>query len=127
MASKKNNIDPNQLSLQTINKREHICFTKQEKGKPTNIILATFIPNLTQLPLPSYTSNANHTFIRPVHWIVSLLDKTVVPFKCFNIDADRISYGHRTLSNSKSYLGTSISISTATTYETQLEKRALFG
>ena len=91
-------------------------------------MLATIIPELlTQLALPIAMrwGNASHTFIRPVHWIVSLLDKTVVPFNCFSITADRISYGHRTLSNSKSYLGASISISAATTYENQLEKRAL--
>ena len=34
-------------------------------------------------------------FPRPVHWIVALLGKDVVPFELFDLNTDRVSYGHR--------------------------------
>lgn len=54
-------------------------------------------------------------FIRPVHWIVSLLDQEILPITLYDIEANRISQGHRFLSEGP------ITIQHADHYEQALE------
>ena len=43
--------------------------------------------------------NNDFLFVRPIQWIVSLLDSEVVPFDLLDVTAGRTSRGHRFLSN----------------------------
>ncbi|QDK71207.1 glycine--tRNA ligase subunit beta [Lactococcus protaetiae] len=43
--------------------------------------------------------NNDFLFVRPIQWIVSLLDSEVVPFDLLDVTAGRTSHGHRFLSN----------------------------
>lgn len=43
--------------------------------------------------------NNNFLFVRPIQWLVSLLDSKVVPFQLLDLTADRFSRGHRFLAN----------------------------
>ncbi len=36
-----------------------------------------------------------HEFLRPVQWLVALLDENVIPLELFGLTADRLTYGHR--------------------------------
>ena len=42
-------------------------------------------------------ANNNFLFVRPIQWIVSLLDAQVVSFDLLDVTADKITYGHRFL------------------------------
>ena len=52
-------------------------------------------------------------YIRPIHWIVALLDDEVIPFEILDIKTDRASRGHR-------FLGEDVTFAHAKEYE---EKR----
>ncbi len=41
--------------------------------------------------------NGDFEFIRPVHWILALLDYEIIDFELFGINSSRKSYGHRFL------------------------------
>ena len=34
-------------------------------------------------------------YIRPIHWIVALLDDEIIPFEILDVKTDRVSRGHR--------------------------------
>ncbi|MDN6967285.1 glycine--tRNA ligase subunit beta [Oenococcus sp. UCMA 17063] len=53
-------------------------------------------------------------YVRPIRWLVSLLDSKVVPFRILDVDADRYTRGHRFLSKGE------ILISEAKGYEEAL-------
>ncbi len=63
---------------------------------------ATIIPEVLSESLgalsiakPMRWGDSTHTFLRPVHWLVVLLDDAIVPCGAFGVDSGRISYGHR--------------------------------
>lgn len=60
--------------------------------------------------------NNSFLFVRPIQWIVSLLDTTLVPFSILDVEAGRKSRGHRFLANRW------IELVDANFYETMLEK-----
>ena len=55
----------------------------------------------------------NLQFIRPIRWLVSLLNDQVVPFKILDVEAGRITRGHR-------FLGHEVELKQATDYEKAL-------
>nr|WP_240739266.1 glycine--tRNA ligase subunit beta [Marinitoga lauensis] len=46
---------------------------------------------------PMRWGNGDFEFIRPVHWILALLDYEIIDFELFGINSSRKSYGHRFL------------------------------
>ncbi len=69
---------------------------------------------LKQLPIPRPMRWSDHdfSFIRPVHWLVVLHGKDILPGKLFGQSADRLTRGHRihspgphAISQAKDYLG----------------------
>ncbi|MGV7619837.1 glycine--tRNA ligase subunit beta, partial [Mycobacterium kansasii] len=58
-------------------------------------------------------STFSFKYIRPIRWIVSLLDDAIVPVEILDVTADRVSRGHR-------FLGHDVEIATALDYEDDL-------
>ena len=58
-------------------------------------------------------------FVRPVHWVVALYGTEVIPCQLFNITADRVSRGHRFMSEGP------ISIRSADDYERTLAEASV--
>jgi len=98
--------------------------TKELKQSLSEAVIAVF----AQLKCPILMSwgEAEHQFIRPVHWLVSLLNDDVVPVSLFGQRADRITYGHRMLGPNAtvpdSLSGTPISLQFADQYLQKLEE-----
>jgi len=127
--AKKSNIDVDQLKIITKNGQTYIGFTKNEKGSLTIKVLPQLVTDIIKnLPLPIAMRWGSHTdtFIRPIHWIVSLFNDKVVPLTLFDITAGRISYGHRLLTDNPSkkdlISGEKITLKRATDYEMTLRK-----
>jgi glycyl-tRNA synthetase beta chain len=61
------------------------------------IIAETLAEVLSNLPIPKPMrwGDHEHRFLRPVHWLLALLDQDVVPLSAFGKQSDRITYGHR--------------------------------
>ena len=96
---------------------EYIFVTKFEAGKPAAEVLAGFKKVITSMTFTTTMKWARHTFeyVRPIRWIVSLLDNTVVPFNILDVASGRETRGHR-------FLGQTININNAADYENDLGK-----
>ncbi|NNL56482.1 MAG: glycine--tRNA ligase subunit beta, partial [Pseudomonadales bacterium] len=87
-------------ALQTVatDKGERLCFKSVAKGKATSELLEDIVQRALQdLPIPKRMrwGASRAEFVRPVHWLVMLLDDTVVDAQLLGKQAGRTSYGHR--------------------------------
>ena len=96
---------------------EYIFVTKFEAGQPAKEVLAGFKEVITSMTFTTTMKWARHTFeyVRPIRWIVALLDDTVVSFNILDVVSGRETRGHR-------FLGQTIEIENATDYENDLGK-----
>lgn len=78
---------------------EYVYLHKETPGKPAAEILSGLIDVVKGLTFPTrmHWSTYDFEYIRPVHWIVSLLDDEVVPMQLLDIKAGRRTQGHRFL------------------------------
>ncbi|MCW4455845.1 glycine--tRNA ligase subunit beta [Flavobacterium sp. MXW15] len=58
------------------------------------------------IPKPMRWSDHDYGFARPVHWLVLLHGKDVVPASVLGVDADRMSRGHRFMHDKQVWLST---------------------
>tara|TARA_B100000427_G_scaffold160036_1_gene133065 strand:+ start:5165 stop:7297 length:2133 start_codon:yes stop_codon:yes gene_type:complete len=126
--AKKFSISQSELLVREFNGAEHVCYLKETKGLTTKDVLATIVPKIiTSLPLAIAMrwGSRSETFIRPIHWIVSLYHDQLVPFTLFNVEAGTISYAHRMLSQGKDSLGQAVSIKSADLLTKQLKDHSV--
>lgn len=70
----------------------------EQKGNDTRDILSTSIPNIIlklQAPYFMRWSNLDIKFQRPIRWILSLYNNTVLPFEIAGVEASNFTRGHR--------------------------------
>lgn len=102
---------------------------KDEKGEPY-VFMERFIPGKTAAEIlkgldeiiqniefskQMKWGNFSYQFIRPIHWIVALLDNEIVPLNVFEVSSYRKTKGHR-------FLGKDIEIAHAKDYNTSLKE-----
>ena len=61
-------------------------------------------------------ANYDFEYIRPIHWIVALLDDEVIPFKVLDVTTGQTSRGHR-------FLGDDVTFQHANEYEVKLKEQ----
>lgn len=91
---------------------------KEIAGVPAKEILALIGKEVVeQMTFTTYMKWGNHSFhyIRPIRWIVSLLDADVVDFNVLDVEAGNTTRGHRFLSNDD------VKVESAQAYESALE------
>jgi glycyl-tRNA synthetase beta chain len=96
-------IDVSTLTTKKTNKGEYVSATVEKKGRPTVDVLAKGLPEIIsslRLPKSMRWGSSSLRYFRPIHWILALLDKEVIPFELDGIKSDNVSYGHRFLSPS---------------------------
>ena len=102
--AEKQGIPVSKLSLVNTPKGEYLAAAQLIKGKPAHDILAEILPQVIQeisWPRSMYWTGAQGPrFIRPVRWIVALLDSKVVPFTFAGVAAGNRTEGHRFLGKS---------------------------
>jgi glycyl-tRNA synthetase beta chain len=79
---------------------EYVFALVQEIGRPTREVLPEILPKLVlglHFPKSMRWADQEMRFVRPIHWLVSLYGREVVPFQLGNILAGRLTYGHRFL------------------------------
>jgi glycyl-tRNA synthetase beta chain len=76
---------------------------KKIEGRPVRDLLAESLPGSIlgiQWPKTMYWgAKGGPRFIRPIRWIVALLDDEVIPFEIAGVASGKLSRGHRVLSN----------------------------
>lgn len=91
------NISPEELVV----KDGYVYAMVHEKGKDTAELLQVMLKDLIcglSFPNNMRWADLDFKFIRPLRWIVALLDDVVIPLEVANVKSGRISRGHRFLS-----------------------------
>ncbi len=90
---------------------EYVYLHKATPGKPAQELLSGLIDVVKSLTFPTRMKWGSYDFeyIRPIHWLVSLLDDTVVPMQLLDIQAGRTTQGHR-------FLGHAVELANADEY-----------
>ncbi|HMK23232.1 MAG TPA: glycine--tRNA ligase subunit beta [Terriglobales bacterium] len=100
--AKKAGIDVSQLERTTTPKGEYLSAKITKKGRHAREILAEFLPkeiNSIYWPKNMYWRKASERFVRPVRWLVAMLDREVVPLEFDGVAAGSLSRGHRILAD----------------------------
>src|ERR1039457_2128288 len=100
--AKKVGVDVSKLGKVTTPKGEYLGATVTRKGRAAVEVLAETLPKeIASLYWPKnmYWRKRGEVFVRPVRWLVAMLDEQVVPMELFGISAGKTSRGHRTISS----------------------------
>jgi glycyl-tRNA synthetase beta chain len=99
--AKKAGIDVSKLQTVTTPKGEYLAATVTNKGKPAAQLLAELLPKeIAGIYWPKnmyWRAGKPERFVRPVRWIVAMLDGEVIPLEFAGIKAAQQSRGHRIL------------------------------
>src|SRR6266436_1905949 len=96
--AKKIGVDVGRLEKVSTPKGEYLAATITRKGRSAGEILAEALPKeIVSLYWPKnmYWRKRGEVFVRPVRWLVALLDGQVVPLELFGIPAGKMSREHR--------------------------------
>jgi glycyl-tRNA synthetase beta chain len=96
--AKKVGIDVGKLEKVSTPKGEYLAATVTRKGRNAAEILAETLPkeiSALYWPKNMYWRRRGEMFVRPVRWLVAMLDEQVVPLELFGLRAGKTSRGHR--------------------------------
>jgi glycyl-tRNA synthetase beta chain len=98
--AKKAGVDVSQLERVTTSKGQYLAAKITKKGRSTAEVLSELLPkeiNSIYWPKNMYWRKPSEKFVRPVRWLVALLDREVIPLEFDGIRAGNESRGHRIL------------------------------
>jgi glycyl-tRNA synthetase beta chain len=96
--AKSKGADPAELLKIDTPKGKVVAIKRQISGNPTSDVLPDLLKQLLaglSFPKTMRWGNGEHSFARPLHWILALLDTQVVDFEFAGVQADKYSRGHR--------------------------------
>jgi glycyl-tRNA synthetase beta chain len=99
--AKKVGVDVGKLEKVSTPKGEYLSATVTRQGRAAVEILAEGLPEeiaALQWPKNMYWRKRGELFVRPVRWLVAMLDEEVVPLELFGIAAGKTTRGHRIIS-----------------------------
>ncbi|RLK62501.1 glycine--tRNA ligase subunit beta [Atopobacter sp. AH10] len=99
------------IIVEKVGDEDYIFVEEKIEGKSIESIVSHFAELIEKIKYPVSMHWGTHTYeyIRPVHWLVALLDDQVIPMQVFDIQSDRKTRGHRffghevSLNHSKDY------------------------
>jgi glycyl-tRNA synthetase beta chain len=102
--AKKVGVDVAKLERVGTPKGEYLAATVTRKGRTAAEILAEALPkeiSALYWPKNMYWRKRGQLFVRPVRWLVAMLDEQVIPLELFGILADKTSRGHRIIGSDR--------------------------
>lgn len=106
------------ITFREVNGVEYVYVTKYQHGLEAIEVLTglrDIIMGLT-FPVTMHWANYDFEYIRPIHWIVALLDEEVIPFEILDVTTGKASRGHR-------FLGDDVTIDNPGEYETKMKEQ----
>jgi glycyl-tRNA synthetase beta chain len=100
--AKKAGVEVPQLEKTTTPKGEYLSAKVTKKGRAASEILAELLPKEIQSiywPKNMYWRKPSERFVRPVRWLVAMLDAEVIPLEFDGVRAGNSSRGHRILAD----------------------------
>ena len=103
------------ITFKELKGEEYVYVTKYISGKPAEEVLTDLTQVITSLtfPVTMHWNQYDFEYIRPIHWIVALLDEEIIPLQILDVKSGRTSRGHR-------FLGNDLTFATAKEYEEKL-------
>lgn len=104
------------IYFEEVKGEEYVFINNSEPGSQAADILQDVVSVIDQMsfPVSMHWASYDVKYIRPIHWMVALLDDQVLPLTFLNLTASNISRGHR-------YLGSQeVVIADASAYEAAL-------
>lgn len=99
--ARKEGITVGQLSIRSRGKGEYYSYIKRTAGLSAYEMLTGHLKAvILGIPWPKtmyWTESKNEDFIRPIRWIVALLDDRVIPFEIAGVRSGNATRGHRQL------------------------------
>src|SRR5207247_900925 len=102
--AKKSGMHISQLDRISTPKGDYLSARITKKGRAAREIISELLPKeIASLYWPKnmYWRKPSERFVRPVRWVVAMLDDEVVPVEFFGIMAGKQSRGHRILADRK--------------------------
>ena len=122
--AKKVGVDVSKLDRATTAKGEYLAAKVTKKGRSAGGILPELLPKeiaSIYWPKSMYWRRPNERFVRPVRWLVAMLDDQVIPLDFAGVQAGRQSRGHRILTDAP------VSIARAAAYVEALREAKVLG
>ncbi len=106
-------VSPDSLVTEKINNTDYVFALKHEKGLPAEDVLKEFVPEFIKsiyLPISMKWGEAEHSFIRPVHYITAVLGGKVLPCGAAGVKSSDFIRAHRFLfdNEKRSFRGASV-------------------
>jgi len=122
--AKKVGVEVGKLEKVSTPKGEYLAATVTRKGRTAAEILAETLPKeiaALYWPKSMYWRRRGEVFVRPVRWLVAMLDEQVVPLELFGVAAGKVSRGHRIIGSE------AVTISKPGTYVDALRSAKVLG
>lgn len=106
------------ITFRELNGVEYVYVTKYIHGKESKEVLTGLLDVVKGMNFPTmmHWGNTMFEYIRPIHWIVALLDEEVIPFELLDVTTGRTTEGHR-------FLGDQVELADPSEYEAKLEEQ----
>ena len=91
-------VDVSELEKKELGGKEYFYYSKEETGQSVSELLPDAIEkSIKDIPITRAMKwgSSDYSFVRPVHWLVILLDKNIVPAKIIGLESNRITKGLR--------------------------------
>ncbi|WP_347298606.1 glycine--tRNA ligase subunit beta [Dolosigranulum savutiense] len=97
--SKGQGVEVDDIIFKEVDGVPYVFVEKQTIGQATEAVIGEIVSVAKQLsfPVSMKWGARSERYIRPVHWLVSLLDNSVVPTSLFGVEASNATQGHRFL------------------------------
>jgi glycyl-tRNA synthetase beta chain len=99
--ARKNGITVADLKTETTPKGDYLLAETEQKGRPAAEVIAAELPKelaaIYWAKSMYWRPGKPERFVRPVRWMVALLDSTIVPVEFAGKTAANLTYGHRVL------------------------------
>ena len=99
--AKKAGVEVGALTKTTMTKGEYVSTTSHRKGRAAAEILTEHLPKeLSAIYWPKnmyWRAGKPERYVRPVKWLLALLDHAIVPLEFAGVHAANMTYGHRIL------------------------------
>ena len=122
--AKKVGVEVGKLEKVSTAKGEYLAATVRRKGRAAAEILGETLPKeiaTLYWPKNMYWRKRGEVFVRPVRWLVAMMDEQVVPLELFGITAGKISRGLRIIGSE------AVTISKPSTYVEALRRAKVLG
>ena len=91
-------VDVSELEKKELGGKEYFYYSKEETGQSVSELLPDAIEkSIKDIPITRAMKwgSSDYSFVRPVHWLVIMLDKDIVSAKIMGLESNRITKGLR--------------------------------